>query len=478
MSRTESPDRTVKIPQLDPRKADAGYKGFPSSEEWCKCVVDTVRWDRYSALLQQHADVTVDTLRKAREVVKRAAAIDTGAIEGLYEVDRGFTFTIATEAALWEAALENKGDKVRALFEAQLHAYDYVLDLATQAVPIAEAWIRELHKEICKSQQTYLAHTEIGLQDLALPLGEYKVLPNHVVTKDGKVHSYSPVDLTPAEMFKLCEEFRKPTFLSAHPVLQASYAHYAFVCIHPFADGNGRVARALASVFTYRSHSIPLMVLAENRSQYISALESADAGQYQPFVDFVLERTLDGIRLVDESLRAGNMPSVPSALDVIKRLYVTSGGYSHAEVDEAGLMLLELFKTEIERQIGKMSNKELIHPKVVEGASGGKLKNQSNRLPLRGIKGVSLNMSTDIPAQAEVSWRFELEVPKDCGRDDDLVLANHETSDVFEARMSELVPSPSAALQMRISIVVERLISELVDHLARAATAALKAKGY
>jgi hypothetical protein len=379
---------------------------------------------------------------------------------------------------LWEAAVESKGDNVRPLFDAQLHAYDYVLDLATQAVPIAEAWIRELHREICKSQETYLALTEVGLQELALPKGEYKQLPNHVLRKDGVLHSYAPVDLTPAEMFKLCEELRKPAFLAAHPILQASYAHYAFVCVHPFADGNGRVARALASVFTYRSHSIPLMVLAENRSEYISALESADAGQYQPFVNFVLERALDGIRLVDESLRAATMPSIPNAMEAIKSLYVTSGGYSHEEVDRAGFELLKLFKTELTGQINQLPNKELIHPLIVDGASGEKIHNASNRLPLQGVKGVGLQMSTGIPAHATVSWRFELEVPKDCGRDDDLVLGNPKSSEVFEARMSELVPRPSAALQMRLSIMVERLISEAVDQLAKAAKAALKSQGY
>lgn len=30
-------------------------------------------------------------------------------------------------------------------------------------------------------------------------------------------------------------------FVKAHPVLQAAWAHFAFVAVHPFADGNGRV---------------------------------------------------------------------------------------------------------------------------------------------------------------------------------------------------------------------------------------------
>src|ERR1700733_1388702 len=55
---------------------------------------------------------------------------------GLYDVDRGFTMTIAAEAAAWEAALDQRGQPVRSLIEAQLSAYDYLVDLATKAEPI------------------------------------------------------------------------------------------------------------------------------------------------------------------------------------------------------------------------------------------------------------------------------------------------------------------------------------------------------
>jgi hypothetical protein len=44
---------------------------------------------------------------------------------------------VAIEAALWEPRFAEKTDRVRALFQAQLDAYDYVLDLATKAKPIS-----------------------------------------------------------------------------------------------------------------------------------------------------------------------------------------------------------------------------------------------------------------------------------------------------------------------------------------------------
>ncbi len=118
------------------------------------------------------------------------------------------------------------------------------------------------------------------------------------------MHSYAPVELTPAEMHRLVTELRSEAFLAAHPVLQASYAHYAFIVIHPFADGNGRVARALASLFMYRARSIPLLILSDQKQEYFAALEPADKRDFQLFVDFALDRAIEAMQLVQESVRA------------------------------------------------------------------------------------------------------------------------------------------------------------------------------
>ena len=338
---------------VDIKKADAQYKSFPSFEEWAKCLVDNDRWGRYTSLITKRADVSEQLLMRARDVVKRATAIDTGAIEGLYDVDRGFTFTVATEAAMWQVALDKKGEQAKALIHSQLDALDYVMDFATKRQPITEAWIRSLHAAMCKSQETYKVMTEIGPQTQPLPKGEYKHLPNHVMLKDGTMHAYAPADLTPAEMHRFVEAIEGESFRTAHPALQASYAHYAFVCIHPFADGNGRVARALACVFTYRSASIPVMILAENRKQYLDSLHASDDGDHQSFVDFVTQRCFDAILMVNESIRTALVPHPSEFLEPIKNLYVTRGGFTHEQVDEMGKMLFKVFDDELKKGVEK-----------------------------------------------------------------------------------------------------------------------------
>jgi len=464
---------------IDTRRADAAYRSFPSFRNWlASTTIDTVRWNRYARLLQQRGELTPELLARARDVAKRAAAVDTGAIEGLYEVDRGFTFSVAMQMAAWEAQIDAKGSNVRSLIEAQLSAYDFVLDFATQAVPVAEAWIRTLHEVMCQGQTTYSVYTEIGLQEQALPLGKYKVLPNHVLKGDGVTHSYSPVDFVPVEMQRLCAELRTAEFAAAHPVQQASYAHYAFVVIHPFADGNGRVARALASVFTDRALSVPLVVLTEHRSEYYVALEEADSGRYQPFVEFTLSRTLDSIQLVSDTLKAAGAPAPIEAAAQLKRVYLTRGGFTHPEVDDAGYRLFDAFLAEVERQANGLRTSELVISCETQSVAPSPTRSDY-RLPVTaGPRLAHIVFQTAEPARAQLTRRVVLEVPKDSGREDDLVLRSLEADEEFETRISEAHPAVTGTLHLRLAVFVHGLLGHAIADLAKTAAGLLRKQGY
>lgn len=476
MSEAEERDS---VSDMDARQLDASYKPFPPFEDWAKTVVDTPRWDAFTAeVVVVREQASPELLKRAQEVVERAAAIDTGAIEGLYDADRGFTFSVAQQSTAWEAMIEQKGPRVRDLFESQLAAYDSVLDLATQSTPVTEAWIRQLHAEICGSQDTYLVQTPKGPQEQKLPKGEYKHLPNHVRGRRGEVHAYAPVDLTPEEMHRLCEELRSEAFQRAHPVLQASYIHYAFVVIHPFADGNGRMARALASVYTYRSHSVPLLILVDTRDAYISSLETADKGNFQPFVDFVLERALDGIQLVKESMEAASAPKAEDAISSLRRLYVTKGGYTHAEIDQAGYALFEAFKSELQKQAQPYSAQEHFGVGVSDSYLTPNITDERYRRPIHGDRSLQLVLSSKAPAEASSVRRFVLEVPKDADQQVGPVVRGIDTADSLQARVEEVMPSVNSAVHMRLSMFVERLLGDALNELSDKAKSEMQRQGY
>jgi Fic family protein len=325
------------------RQADSLYQGFPDFADWpAPTEEDLGLWDRFALRLQEmRENATPEALRKSVEVAVRAAAMDTGAIEGLYTVDRGFTMTVATQAIAWEHALDEKGENVRALFEAQLEAYELVIDAVTKKLPITEAWIRALHEKVCAGQQTYRVWTDQGWQEQELLKGAYKTQPNHVRLADGSIYPYAPVDRVSAEMYRLLEQIRTPEFESAHPIAQASYLHYGFVVIHPFADGNGRVARALASVFFYRALSVPFLVFANQRRAYFDALHEADLGSSWPLIAFFRDRGIDTIQLVIEQLLTVQAPALERVAAQIR-------------LDDTALRIIPLLREEIKSQTGRL----------------------------------------------------------------------------------------------------------------------------
>jgi Fic family protein len=466
---------TMTDAEVNIRVLDAAYKPFPTFKEWAsQTSVETVRWERYNSSLQGRAGLSTEVLDRARQIAKRAAALDTGAIEGLYEVDRGFTYTVAFETSAWEATLAAKGEHVRSLFEAQLHAYDYVLDLATKAEPISEAAIRALHEEVCRAQPTYHVMTAVGPQEQPLPKGQYKVLPNHVRTRKGNDHSYAPVDVTPAEMARLVGELRSDAFLAAHPILQAAYAHYGLVVIHPFADGNGRVARALASAFTYRAISMPIVILSEHKNIYLDALESADSGAYQIFVDFVLARSLDTIKLVDESVRSALAPSSDESLAAINRLYITKGGYTHEQVDQAGAQLLNAIRGAIEQASNNAAPR--VNRSITIQAAGYTNTDSAYRPPMNNVGYLRVVFISTPPAQAQVARQYYLWLPRDAAGDDDILLKDANVTEGFAARMDEVVPATSGILQIRLNMFAERVVSEMLADLSLLAAKALSAR--
>ncbi len=455
------------------RQIDASYKPFPTFKEWgASRLPDLSRWNRYSKQLKEKQEnTTPEMLKEAQDLVRRAAAVDTGAIEGLYETDRGFTFTVATQAAIWRTYVEEqKGEEVRDYIEAQLDAYEYILDIAKGKNPLTEAAIRELHEIMCRNQETYSVMTNVGPQQRALPKGKYKSNSNHVRTRTGETHAYAPVDMTPLEMQRMIDEMRTKEFENAHCVLQASYAHYAFVLIHPFADGNGRVARALASIFTYKSESVPLLILNEKRDDYLDSLSEADSGDNRAFIDFVHNQALNSIQLFSESIQSASKPVIGSVLQELANLYKTESGFSYQQIDEGGSKLSQEIKREFSTLFAEEFDNSIAYNVSTELSAG----NQAtlDRFPNYrfSINGNCLQVVIKLNTQklfknVSSEFRLFLLIPRNASLDDDILLVNIENEVVFQVRISEVVPQISGVSMMRISIFVNSQVSEMLSQL-------------
>jgi Fic family protein len=459
---------------------DASYREFPAFKEWPRELADRASWDAHLQELETlRRRAQPAQLDQALAVALRAAAIETGAIEGLYSTDRGFTFTVMTQAAAWEAAVAERGEHVRFLFDAQLHTYELVLDAATHQYPLTEAWIRRLHEEICAPQETYGVITAVGMQEQPLPKGEYKRSPNHVRLADGSEHAYAPVDKTADEMNRLVAELNTDQFDSADPVLQAAFSHYALVAIHPFADGNGRVARALASTYLYRSARIPLVVLSARRSQYFSALEAADRGNLEAFAGFVLDAAQTATLLVIDSLLTAFSPQPEVYAQRLHALLTAQGGLTHSDLDRLGQIVAERLAVHLQEAIQALPLPPGVNVAVTPSNGGPHPEEEGFRAILEGgSRSIRVRLMVSPPAAVDVGTEAFLLVSKARDARETVLLTWPDGRERIVFGLHDLHPSPSTLAEQRLAGFARRLLGRQLQHVTDEVDRVLRQAGY
>jgi len=207
---------------------------------------------------------------------------------------------------------------------------------------IRETHIRDLNKIILKEPYRADAVTESG-QPTSVEIipGEYKRLPNNVKSPTGEsILFVSPTD-TPTQMAELVEwmqsELDAPTL---HPIAFAAQLHHRFLKIHPFADGNGRVARLIANYILMREGFPPLIVKTKEKANYIAALRLADVGDSAKLTDYFAREMKWSLEM---ALRAARGENIEEPGDVEKEVAVFlkqhSGG--KAEGDSCSVAAVE-----------------------------------------------------------------------------------------------------------------------------------------
>lgn len=451
------------------RQADSLYQGFPDFSDWPAPTEDALRlWDRFAFRLREmRGKATPEVLRRSVEVAVRAAAMDTGAIEGLYTVDRGFTMTVATQAFAWEHAIEEKGENVRTLFEAQLAAYELVIDAVTQKLPITEAWIRALHEKVCAGQRIYRVQTDQGWQEQELPRGAYKTYPNHVRLADGAIHPYAPVDRVSSEMHRLLAQIRTLEFEYAHPIAQASYLHYGFVVIHPFADGNGRVARALASVYFYRALSIPFLVFANQRTAYFDALHEADLGQARPLLAFFRDRGIDTIQLVVDHLRTAEAPSPEMIALNLKSPSKASTWLPPQEMDDTAIRLLAAIGEQMSHEVEKLELPDHLKFFIDLSTNPEPAPSGYRQVDESTLRAALWDKSQGKTTQIQIRVLASLDETNPFA----FLVEIRPSDDILEVRLEDARPEISETLWLRIANWNRRHLGHLLEKAARRSSA-------
>lgn len=326
---------------------DSQYKQFPDYSQWCTAKHEPVQWDSRNSDLQEFKTDTAKWQRAIQGVLN-AAALDTGAIEDLYTTDRGFTVSVASATNAVALVNNERGEDIAAIYLAQQKVYETFLHNLVEYDHISEVTIRTLHAELLSEQKTYRALMPDGtFTQKELPRGSYKTNPNHVQLGNGSYHSYCPVHEVSSEMQLLIDVMNSETFKKSACHLQISYVHYAITVIHPFQDGNGRVARALASVFCMKCFTIPFLVFNDQKPEYLTSLQQADTGSFAGFIDFVTGCIVDTFEFVTQIPAEQESRSADEILTDIASLSTTEAGYDHQLVTQKSFDLMNLFMSSL-----------------------------------------------------------------------------------------------------------------------------------
>jgi len=184
---------------------------------------------------------------EARRRSLRRHAIETGIIERLYDVEWGVTRALVAEGLTADAVARTDGvldEDVLRLIRTQYEALEFLEDVAREGRELSTSLIRELHVALTRNQPTYTATGPAGLVfEATLHHGEWKRQNNHVIRPDGSVLEYTPAEQVAPQMERLIELYR--SYPETDPIVRESWLHHRLVRIHPFEDGNGRLARCL-----------------------------------------------------------------------------------------------------------------------------------------------------------------------------------------------------------------------------------------
>lgn len=218
-----------------------------------------------------------ETLKQLKEYYRVGLTYTSNALEGN-------SLTETETKVILEDGITIGGKPIKDYYEALGHseAYDYIYKLAT-GQGFDEEDIKKLHK---------LFYYRID----AARAGKYR---KEKVFISGSKYSLPGPDKVPALM---CEFINKTgSAKNLHPVEHSAIAHKELVFIHPFVDGNGRVARLLMNLILLQKGYCIAIIPPILRRDYIQALEKSHTndGEFRKFIaGAVRETQKDYLRLL------------------------------------------------------------------------------------------------------------------------------------------------------------------------------------
>jgi len=154
-------------------------------------------------------------------------------------------------------------------------AWERVKQLASTGNKLSESDLLELHRIILtRVEDSHAGHYRSGAVRIS---GSNHLPPNPIKVPDLMEALFNELKAMPDAIEK------------------AAKIHHGIASIHPFADGNGRTARLAMNFVLIAAGYPPVSISTDRRADYYKALEAADSGHFETWLDFIN-------RLVEEEL--------------------------------------------------------------------------------------------------------------------------------------------------------------------------------
>jgi len=148
-------------------------------------------------------------------------------------------------------------------------AFDLMVKLVHAKKPVSQDIIQQIHEIVTK-----------GILEVS---GKCR-------TENVRITGSKTTPPSFSKIVKLMDEYiSNIRELKLQPIKKAAFIQHELVLIHPFLDGNGRVARLITNLYLMNQGYPPIVLKKEDRRKYYRVLQSADDGDLSPFANFIAQ---------------------------------------------------------------------------------------------------------------------------------------------------------------------------------------------
>ncbi len=221
--------------------------------------------------LDKHRPIPKDTLVKILEDFRLRHTYHSDAIEGN-------TLSLQETKVVLEEGLTINGKPLKDHIEAKddAEAFDLMIELAQKKKQITQEIIQRIHETVTKGTLT--------------DPGKYR-------TENVRISGSKTTPPSYLKIVKLIDDYIKDIkTLKMNTISKAAFIHHKFVWIHPFSNGNGRVARLLTNLYLIKEGYPPIVLKKDDRKKYYNVLKQADSGDLNPLTDFIAKEVHESLQ--------------------------------------------------------------------------------------------------------------------------------------------------------------------------------------